>query len=123
MLPDSTIATWRKRTGTTGAGEPVFTAATVAHPIPCQMIQPSSVYRASERAAGLEVSRVVTVPASALGGLTPEIGDRLTIARVRTPSVLEELDIVEAREQPDEAGPVWEMKFGTRLDSESGGGA
>lgn len=124
MIANATINAWRKVTGTTGAGEPVLSELVVGHKIPCELLEPSAGRRATERAVGLVVSRVVLVPAAAIaslggGGHEPAPGDRLYVARTRTPSVQEELDLVEARELADEGGSVWELKFGKRVDSES----
>jgi hypothetical protein len=123
MLVNATINRFRQLTGTTGGGEPVFAEAVAFAPgIPCECVMPSAARKATERAAGLLVSRILLVGESALTGAgvaALAVGDRLYIAKTRTPTVEEELDIVELREMEDEGQTVWEAKFGRREDTES----
>ena len=118
-MNNATIRSWERVTATDGAGEPVRETLVVNHPIPCELVYPSAARKATERAAGVALSRVVLVPAAALRGVDglgdPVVGDRLTVALVRKPDVRETLDIVETVEQADEAGVVWECKCGERL--------
>jgi hypothetical protein len=119
MLTNATVNSWAQVTGTTGAGHPSRTALTLAHKIPCELVMPSAARRATERAAGIELSRVVLVEARALAPVAglgdPAVGDQLTVALARRPDVLETLDLVEVRELPGEDGSVWECKCGQRL--------
>lgn len=121
MLCNATITRWRRRTGTTGAGEPVLDEVVLAHSVPCERVMPSAAQRATERAAGIALVRVLRVASSALApsGRAPGVGDRLAVATVRNPDVREEHEVVEVVEHEDEGGVVYELKLGARVDSET----
>lgn len=125
-MNNATINSWKRTTATTGAGEPVRSELTMAHKVPCELLHPGAARKATERAAGIHLARVVMVPASALVGVAglgqPEVGDQLTVALTRRPDVAETIDIVEAIEHDGEAGPEWELKLGVRLGGVDGGG-
>lgn len=125
-MHNATVNSWARITATTGAGEPVRESVTITHALPCELVMPSAARRATERAAGINLARVILIPASVLAATAvgdPQVGDRVTVALVRKPDVLETHELVEVRELPDEAGVVWECKCGVRLGGVGGGDA
>lgn len=111
------------QSGVRGDGERVFDASPIVVPIPCDLKDPSSHRRATDRSNGIESVALISISREALRmqGATWGVGDRVVYKQLRLNAVEQTADIVSIR---DLAGEKIELILGERIDdAQMGGGA
>lgn len=99
MRSNASITAWSKRIGARGDGEPLFEVLDLTHPLPAESVMPGASLRAQAQSVGIELTRLVHVPARALmvQGIEPGEGDRITVRTARPIVTSEVLDVVGIR--------------------------
>jgi|GEM_PF-5297216 len=117
---NATISAWQRLTGERGDSLPLLSgdliAAASRPPVPCELVNPSSYRRSSERALGNELVWLIVAPREPfrqmVGETLPEPGDRVRIAKTRSLAPSEWFEIVSVIDKDE----VLEIGLGKKLD-------
>lgn len=92
---NATITSYERRTGTTGSGEPAFEQVQLDHPIPVVITPRKRSHAHSETSESERPEWMISVRMAALtaAGITPEVDDRVTVARTAPSTQVETFDL------------------------------